>query len=118
MGVVLHAQFQGTWCETIDISLGTVEDADPTLLRNCNGEADRQKKRSGLVGAECPSYPAMSKEFAGLWTKAVPHTQTLCVTAKGGGVNLTTLKTKVANKLPLKSQSIVGRRTILFDANH
>ena len=44
MSVVLHAQFQGTWCETFDRLLETVDDVDPTLLRNRNGEADRQKK--------------------------------------------------------------------------
>ena len=45
----------------------------------------------------------MSKEFAALLTKVAPHTQTLCVTAKGDEVNLITLEIKGANNLPLKS---------------
>ena len=41
MSVEPHAQCLETLSETIDVPLGTAEDAGPTLLRNRNGKADR-----------------------------------------------------------------------------
>ena len=49
MSVVLYAQFQGIWCETINLSLETAEDADSTLLRNRNGEVNRYNGRGQKV---------------------------------------------------------------------
>ena len=49
------------------------------------------KKWTGSVGAELPTDPATSREFANLLTKVAPDTQSLCVSAPGDDVSLITL---------------------------
>ena len=58
----------------------------PTLLRRRNDVTDSQN-RSGSVGAEHPTEPATSSEFAVLLTKVAPNTQSLCVAASGNEVS-------------------------------
>ena len=51
----------------------------------------------GPVGAERPTDPATSREFANLLTKVAPDTQSLCVSAPGDEVSLITLELKVCS---------------------
>ena len=60
------------------------------------------KKRSGSVGAEHPTDPATSSEFAGLLTKVAPNTQSLCIAASGNEVSLIILKLEVTQGMSLR----------------
>ena len=57
------------------------------------------KKRSGPVGAERPTDPATSREFANLLMKVSPGSQSLCVSALGDEV--ITLKLEVTEDFSL-----------------
>ena len=57
------------------------------------------QKWVGSVGAEQPTDPAASREFACLLTSIALSTQSLCVTASGNEVSLITLKLEVAKDM-------------------
>ena len=61
------------------------------------------KKRSGSVGAQRPTDPATSREFANLLTKVAPDIQSLCVSAPGDVVTLITFKLKVKSNFSLRA---------------
>ena len=79
-----------------------LEGEGPLLLRSRNSEVDHQKW-SGSVGAERPTDPATSREFANLLKKVAPDTHFLCVSAPGDEVSLITLKLEVTNDLSLRA---------------
>uniref|UniRef100_A0AAV1US94 Uncharacterized protein n=1 Tax=Peronospora matthiolae TaxID=2874970 RepID=A0AAV1US94_9STRA len=74
------------------VGQGRVRGVGPTMSPSRDSKSDRQKKRSGSVGAEHPADPATSREFAGLLTKIAPNTQSLCVTALSDEESLITLE--------------------------
>lgn len=80
---------------------------DPRLLKKHNSIADRQK-RSGSVGAERPTDPETSREFAGLLTKVSPNTQSLCVTAPSDKISLIILRIEVTNGMSLRALGDCG----------
>ena len=61
------------------------------------------QKWVGSVGAEQPTDPAASREFACLLTRIALSTQSLCVTASGNEVSLITLKLEVAKVMSLRA---------------
>ena len=72
------------------------------LLQSRNSEVDHQKW-SGSVGAERPTDPATSREFANLLKKVAPETHFLCVSAPGDEVSLITLKLEVTTDMSLRA---------------
>ena len=73
----------------------------PTLLRKRN--ITDSQRWSGSVGAEHPTDPTTSSEFAGLLTKVAPNTQSLCITAPFNEGSLITLKLEVAKGTSLRA---------------
>ena len=74
----------------------------PTLLQNRNNVTDSQK-RTGSLGAEHPTDPATSSEFAGLLTRVDANTQSLCVAVDGDEVTPITLKLEVMPNVSLRA---------------
>uniref|UniRef100_A0AAV1VMA1 Uncharacterized protein n=1 Tax=Peronospora matthiolae TaxID=2874970 RepID=A0AAV1VMA1_9STRA len=68
-----------------------------------DSKLDRQKKRSGSVGAEHPADLATSREFAGLLTKIAPNAQSLYATAPSDEGHLITLKIEVTSGMSLRA---------------
>ena len=102
MSVVPHAQCHATLGMTTVNRPRKARDVGLTLLRRHSNVVDHQK-RSGSVGAERPTDPATSREFAGLLTKVAPNTQSLCVAARSDEVSLITLKIEVTKDMSLRA---------------
>ena len=94
-----HSQCLGTLGKVPDRPPRRATDADPTLLRHRNSVADRQK----TVGAERPTDPATSIEFANLLTKVALYSQSLFGSAPGDEVPLITLSLELTKDLSLRA---------------